>query len=268
MSDSQDSAGSPAPSIGPAAPVDLDLAFSADEGLAPELLQAGGAWFDPLQAEALWQALLAGWLAQLTAELPAALQAASYSAGISLTDDAEIAALNSDWRGKAGPTDVLAFAAQDEGLDDAPPLPGWAVAAASGLDAGAPGAASGEAGHDLEELPGHGGDPDAGDHDGEPDLTGWQGALWEADGAPLELGDIVISVETAARQAAEQGHSLERELLFLASHGLLHLLGWDHPDDASLAVMLARQEALLAAAAGFSPPSGAAAMPSRDHPGF
>jgi probable rRNA maturation factor len=63
---------------------------------------------------------------------------------------------------------------------------------------------------------------------------------------PLELGDIVISVETAARQAPEHGHSLERELLFLASHGLLHLLGWDHPDEASLAAMLAQQEQLLA----------------------
>jgi len=59
----------------------------------------------------------------------------------------------------------------------------------------------------------------------------------------------VISLETATRQAAEHGHSQERELLFLASHGLLHLLGWDHPDEASLAAMLARQEALLAAPA-------------------
>jgi probable rRNA maturation factor len=64
---------------------------------------------------------------------------------------------------------------------------------------------------------------------------------------PLELGDIVISLETAARQAPEHGHPLERELLFLASHGLLHLLGWDHPDDDSLEAMLARQTALLEA---------------------
>lgn len=62
---------------------------------------------------------------------------------------------------------------------------------------------------------------------------------------PLELGDIVISLQTAERQAQEQGHGLEHELLFLASHGLLHLLGWDHPDEASLAAMLALQERLL-----------------------
>ena len=67
--------------------------------------------------------------------------------------------------------------------------------------------------------------------------------------APLELGDIVISLEPAGRQAEAEGHSLSRELLFLASHGLLHLLGWDHPDDPSLAAMLARQEELLAATA-------------------
>ena len=64
----------------------------------------------------------------------------------------------------------------------------------------------------------------------------------------LELGDIVISLETAARQAPEHGHSLLDELLFLASHGLLHLLGWDHPDEASLTAMLQRQEQLLASA--------------------
>jgi probable rRNA maturation factor len=65
---------------------------------------------------------------------------------------------------------------------------------------------------------------------------------------PLELGDIVISLETAARQAPEHDHDLREELLFLATHGLLHLLGWDHPDDASLAAMLARQEQLLCVA--------------------
>ena len=68
------------------------------------------------------------------------------------------------------------------------------------------------------------------------------------DPEPLELGDIVISLETATRQAEEEGLSLEQELLFLASHGLLHLLGWDHPDEAALAAMLERQERLLAGA--------------------
>lgn len=52
-------------------------------------------------------------------------------------------------------------------------------------------------------------------------------------GAPELLGDIVISVETAARQAAGRGAALDDELLHLAVHGLAHLLGLDHatPED-------------------------------------
>ena len=67
---------------------------------------------------------------------------------------------------------------------------------------------------------------------------------WLDDGS-VELGDIVISLDTARRQALEHNHSLKRELQWLASHGLLHLLGWDHPDDASLDEMLACQDLLL-----------------------
>lgn len=63
----------------------------------------------------------------------------------------------------------------------------------------------------------------------------------------LYLGDIVISVETANQQAQEQHHSLKTELGWLATHGLLHLIGWDHPDDESLAEMLNEQRLLLRA---------------------
>jgi probable rRNA maturation factor len=62
---------------------------------------------------------------------------------------------------------------------------------------------------------------------------------------PLYLGDIIISVETASKQAIVQGHTLTTELMWLASHGLLHLLGWDHPDEDSLTEMLIQQKALL-----------------------
>ncbi|NEP03167.1 MAG: rRNA maturation RNase YbeY [Symploca sp. SIO2E9] len=62
---------------------------------------------------------------------------------------------------------------------------------------------------------------------------------------PLYLGDIVISVETAHQQAQRQGHALTIELAWLASHGLLHLLGWDHRDQESLITMLNQQETLL-----------------------
>ena len=64
----------------------------------------------------------------------------------------------------------------------------------------------------------------------------------------LELGDIIVSVPTAERQALEQDHSLEQELCWLVSHGLLHLLGWDHPDEARLEAMLQCQEQLVAMA--------------------
>ena len=176
---------------------DLDLAFEADDGLDAPLLKAAGALADPLAGAELWHEHFSQWLLQLAPELKRELKASGYSLGLSLVSDREIAELNGDWRGKAGPTDVLAFAAQDDGLDDAPPLP----------------------------MP----------------------ALDDEDSEPLELGDIVISLETAARQAPEHGHALPEELLFLATHGLLHLFGWDHPDDASLAAMLARQERLLSA---------------------
>jgi len=61
----------------------------------------------------------------------------------------------------------------------------------------------------------------------------------------IELGDIVISVPTAIRQARENNIDLFRELRWLATHGLLHLLGWDHSDEESLNNMLLNQEQLL-----------------------
>ena len=60
------------------------------------------------------------------------------------------------------------------------------------------------------------------------------------------LGDIVISYDTAKRQAEQYGHSLERELAFLTVHSVLHLLGYDHetsPEDEK--EMFSRQEAIL-----------------------
>jgi probable rRNA maturation factor len=59
---------------------------------------------------------------------------------------------------------------------------------------------------------------------------------------PTVLGDVVISVETAARQADELGHDLITELVVLAVHGLLHLLGHDHERDAAEAARMAAEE--------------------------
>jgi probable rRNA maturation factor len=63
---------------------------------------------------------------------------------------------------------------------------------------------------------------------------------------PVELlGDIVISVERAEAQAAEYGHSPAREMGFLAVHGLLHLLGYDHEHPDEEAEMMALTERIL-----------------------
>lgn len=62
----------------------------------------------------------------------------------------------------------------------------------------------------------------------------------------VPLGDMVISVERAAAQAAEYGHGMERELAYLTVHSVLHLLGYDHLDEgAQKAQMRAREEAIL-----------------------
>jgi len=108
----------------------LDLAFSLDPALPADLLRAAGPYGDPNAAEEHWQGLLGGWLVQLAAELPPGLSAQAYSLGLSLCGDAEIAELNASWRQVEGPTDVLAFAAQDADLDAARPphsLPRWSL---------------------------------------------------------------------------------------------------------------------------------------------
>jgi len=60
-----------------------------------------------------------------------------------------------------------------------------------------------------------------------------------------EIGDIVISYERATMQANEYGHSLKRELCFLFTHGVLHLLGYDHMNKNDEEVMFALQEKIL-----------------------
>ena len=133
-----------------------------------------------------WKQWFQAWGQALVSELPVA---SDYELTLRLTGDQEIQSLNSQYRQKNQPTDVLAFATLE-----------WDF----------------------------------------PTITPEQDPL-----EPLYLGDIVISVETAQKQAQQQGHTLKRELAWLAVHGFLHLLGWDHPDEPSLQKMLQKQETLL-----------------------
>lgn len=224
---------------------DLDLAFEAATDVAPELLAAAGAWADPLAGAEPWHALFTDWLNALAAELPPALRSPAYSLGLSLVGDAEIAALNADWRQKEGPTDVLAFAAQDADLDGTVPmpLPPQEEEEKEGDNQDIDDEEDEDENDEEDEVEDED-DEDENDENDEDDEN--QQNHDTGDGCePLELGDIVISLDTAARQASDHSQSLVQELQFLASHGLLHLLGWDHPDAASLEAMLQRQDKLL-----------------------
>ncbi|MEM9967298.1 MAG: rRNA maturation RNase YbeY [Pseudomonadota bacterium] len=101
-------------------------------------------------------------------------------------DDARIAALNAEFRGKPQPTNVLSWPAQE-----------WALAQ--------PG--------DVPPLPA-------------PDFEG-----------VIALGDIAISYETCTREAAEANRSVQHHASHLLVHGMLHLLGYDHINDADAALM-------------------------------
>ena len=59
------------------------------------------------------------------------------------------------------------------------------------------------------------------------------------------LGDVVICEEKAREQAAEYGHSFERELVYLFTHSVLHLLGYDHMEEAERQEMRRREEEIM-----------------------
>ena len=67
------------------------------------------------------------------------------------------------------------------------------------------------------------------------------------DGDKLVLGDIVISLERAAEQAKEFGHSERREVGFLTVHSMLHLLGYDHMEEGEREKMQAKEKKILTA---------------------
>ena len=64
-------------------------------------------------------------------------------------------------------------------------------------------------------------------------------------GGPINLGQIIISYEKAESQAEEYGHSINREMVFLFVHGMLHLLGYDHSNDDEEKIMFDLQDKIL-----------------------
>lgn len=82
-------------------------------------------------------------------------------------------------------------------------------------------------------------------HDRPTDVLAF--ALWE-EGEPV-VGDVYVGVDQARRQAAEAGVPLDEELVRLTVHGTLHVLGWEHPEEAeerAASPMYRKQEALVA----------------------
>ncbi len=62
----------------------------------------------------------------------------------------------------------------------------------------------------------------------------------------LNLGDVLINLEAAGQQSETYGHSFERETAFLAAHSVLHLLGYDHIDEADEKIMIMQQRKIMA----------------------
>lgn len=85
-------------------------------------------------------------------------------------------------------------------------------------------------------------------HDGKGALP----ARWDydPDSHCVELGDVVLSYERAAAQAEQFGHSVERECGYLTVHSALHLLGYDHVDDAARRRNMRRREEAVMTALG------------------
>jgi rRNA maturation RNase YbeY len=83
------------------------------------------------------------------------------------------------------------------------------------------------------------------DHDSPTDVLAFPQHKGSSSLQPHLLGDVVISVETAVRQAKEHGHSLDQELALLLIHGILHLVGYDDTTPAARRRMWAKQRVLF-----------------------
>ncbi len=129
---------------------------------------------------------------------------------LSIVSNEEIQVLNRDYRGLDKPTDVLSFALTEVSSE-------YDVDFAH-LDL----TDEAEETEDLEET-----------------------EFEDEEAIPQHLGDIIISYPRAQEQAQDYGHSLDRELAFLAVHGFLHLNGYDHQTEEEAQEMFRIQEEVL-----------------------
>jgi probable rRNA maturation factor len=126
-----------------------------------------------------------------------------------VTDDAGIREMNTQYRQQDKPTDVLSFPLLEKPLANAPADQLWSIQSDDEQPA--------------QKTP---------DFVTPPDMI-------------MNLGDIVMSWPTLVRQATEAGHSSLYELLYLFSHGVLHLVGYDDHTEAGYQAMVGIQEAVL-----------------------
>lgn len=83
------------------------------------------------------------------------------------------------------------------------------------------------------------------DETGPTDVLSFPMDMPETKGDVVTLGDIVIAPAVAAQQAQVAGHSIEQEIFILATHGLLHIVGYDHADPDEEKVMFTLQEKIV-----------------------
>lgn len=161
-----------------------------------------------------------------------------------VTGDAGLRDLNREYRGKDEATDVLSFPLLDAPLAVAPDDQLWQPAEVQEDDGDFSPMENLDATTFADDLAnGADGEGNAFDLDSdveEPFLT--------PEDDHLHLGDIALSRDAIERQAAQAGHSPARELAFLLSHGVLHLVGYDDTTDAGYSAMVAYQEMVLQAA--------------------
>lgn len=164
-----------------------------------------------------------------------------------VTGDEGLRDLNREYRGKDEATDVLSFPLLDAPIVEAPDDQLWQPAEETEED--------GDAFGPLDDLDASAIADDVAngtDGDGEGDAFDLDSDIEDPFLTPeddhLHVGDIALSRDAIERQAAQAAHSPARELAFLLSHGVLHLVGYDDTTDAGYHAMVAHQEAVLQAA--------------------